>query len=198
MSEPIYSCCSNSPKFLIHYKYGNNYKVCSRCFSLREFSEGIENNGGYQIMKLSQSGNWETPDFLFASLIKQYGIAPELDVACNIANCKCLEGLHDALEEDWISTTGKRVDVWCNPPHSMNRAFVGKAYEQWKKHNINIMMILPANAVSTIYWHKYIEGIAEYHPIKNRIRFLIDGRPSEYPSRNAYLVVIFRKKEVLN
>jgi len=144
-------------------------------------------------MKLSQSGEWETPDSLFASLAKQYGVAPELDAASTVANCKCKEGLYDALEAEWISTSGKKVDVWCNPPHSINGAFVKKAYEQWKKYNINIMMILPANAVSSNYWHQYIEGTAEYHPIKNRIRFLINGQPSEYPSRNAYFVVIFRR-----
>jgi len=57
------------------------------------------------------------------------------------------------------------------------------------------MMILPANTVSSQYWHDCIEGIAEYHPIKGRIRFLRDGKPSEYPSRNAYVVVIWRARD---
>ncbi len=34
-------------------------------------------------------------------------------------------------------------------------------------------------------------------PIKGRICFLQDGKPSEFLSRNAYFVVIFRRKEVL-
>ena len=55
------------------------------------------------------------------------------------------------------------------------------------------MMLVPANTVSTVWWHEYVEGIAEYHPVKGRIRFIRDGEPSKFQSRNAYICVIFRK-----
>jgi hypothetical protein len=55
------------------------------------------------------------------------------------------------------------------------------------------MMILPTNTMSSKYWHECIEGITEYHPIKGRIRFLVDGKPSKHMSRNAYCVVIWRR-----
>lgn len=60
---------------------------------------------------------------------------------------------------------------------------------------MNIMMIIPTNTMSSGYWHNYIEKFAEYHPIKGRIRFLVDGKPSKHTSRNAYCVVIWRKNE---
>ena len=142
----------------------------------------------------SLNDNWETPKELFDFLNDRYGLKCTLDVACTRDNCITANRLvmEDALKSEWV--TGIHFDVWCNPPHSKNEAFVRKAYEQWRMNNINIMMILPANTVSSKYWHDCIEGIAEYHPIKGRIRFLRDGKPSEYPSRNAYVVVIWRKR----
>ncbi len=138
---------------------------------------------------LSLSDEWETPQELYDYLCETYEIYPKEDVAATKENKKC----DNYFTEDYSAIDGIWYkDVWCNPPHSKNEAFVRKAYEQWKLHNINIMMILPANTVSSQYWHDCIEGIAEYHPIKGRIRFLRDGKPSEYPSRNAYVVVIWR------
>ena len=64
----------------------------------------------------------------------------------------------------------------------------------YNKNDINIIMLIPANTCSSIYWHDFIEGNAEYHAVKGRIRFLRDGVPSEFMSRNAYMCVIFRKK----
>ena len=64
---------------------------------------------------------------------------------------------------------------------------------EWKENNINIMLLIPTNTMSSNYWHQYIEGNAEYHPVKGRIHFLQDGKVSPFPSRNAYVCVIFRK-----
>ena len=138
--------------------------------------------------KESLSDEYETPNELYNELIDKYDITPNLDVASNEYNTKCFFRLNDGLKDDWV------YHSWCNPPHSQNEKFVRKAYEQWKKHDIDIMMILPTNTMSSKYWHECIEGIAEYHPIKGRIRFLVDGKPSKHMSRNAYCVVIWRKK----
>jgi hypothetical protein len=112
-------------------------------------------------------------------------------VCANVENKKCrdLFGVNiNGLKCDWTS------DVWCNPPHSMTGDFVKKAYEEWKTHNINILMIVPANTCSSKYWHKYIEGNAKYYAIKGRIRFIHEGKPSEFMSRNAYMCIVFKKK----
>ena len=85
-------------------------------------------------------------------------------------------------------------DFWCNPPHSMTKQFVKKAYEEHLTYNVNGMMIIPANTMSSKFWHIYIEDVAEVHAIKGRIRFLVDGKPSKFASRNAYVCVIWRKK----
>ena len=56
------------------------------------------------------------------------------------------------------------------------------------------MMILPTNTMSSKYFEECIEGSAEYHPIFGRIKFLIDGSVSKFPSRNAYICVVWRKR----
>jgi len=150
----------------------------------------------------SLSDEYETPDFIIAELSKQYGIFPTLDVACRMDknNRKCQSGIHvdlenDALDTEWNHTNFSKEypDVWCNPPQTKCKEFVLKANEQNIKHNINIMMIIPANVLTTNYFAEVIQNV-EYHPIKGRITFLVDGKPSPYPARNGYFVVIWRKK----
>ena len=144
----------------------------------------------------SLSDDYKTPQGLYVRLCLEYGIEPELDVCANSGNTQCdrhIEESANALSIDWS------WDSWCNPPHSKTGAFVKKAFEQWRKNNINIMMIIPANSISSNYWHEFIEGNAEYHPIHGRIRFLIPNDEdvyisSNFMSRNAYICVIFRQK----
>jgi phage N-6-adenine-methyltransferase len=140
---------------------------------------------------LSLSDEYETPHDVFNSLCAKYEITPMIDVCANVDNKKCSDFFGVVVDGLLCSWT---VDVWCNPPHSMTGKFVEKAFDEWNENNINIMMIIPANTCSSIYWHDFIEGSAEYHAIKGRIRFLRGGEPSKFMSRNAYMCVIFRKR----
>lgn len=135
-----------------------------------------------------EDDEYETPYFLFDFLKKKYKVYPTLDVAANDRNKKCERYLTDGLHSEWLK------DSWCNPPHSMTEQFVRKAHEEWAKHNINIMMIIPTNTMSSKFWHHCIEGIAEYHAVEGRVRFLRYGRPARFNSRNAYVCVIWRKR----
>ena len=147
--------------------------------------------------ELSLSDEWETPKELYEHLCEKYIIHPKLDVCCTRENKKCLKGFYNfALVKDWNSgdiETHGLCDVWCNPPHSKNEEFVKKAYDQWVKHNINIMMILPANAMCTNYAENWIDPFAEYHPINRKFcKFLYKGEKKD-SSRNGYFVIIWRK-----
>jgi phage N-6-adenine-methyltransferase len=139
----------------------------------------------------SLSDKYETPPELFLNLCEQYGISPELDVCAEEENKKC-ERYYTEYENGLLQPWS--FDAWCNPPHSQNKAFVIKAFGEWRKNNINIMMILPTNTMSSKYFEECIEGSAEYHPIFGRIKFLIDGSVSKFPSRNAYICVVWRKR----
>ena len=145
----------------------------------------------------SLSDEYETPDDLFWDICKFTFLNPELDVCATPTNSKCeyfLTKYHDALTEDWV-VGSRNVDVWCNPPHSKTRQFVERVNKQWWKHNINIIMLVPANAITAKYFDDIFDTEqAEYHRISGRIRFLVNGEPSKYPSRNGYFVVIWRER----
>lgn len=135
---------------------------------------------------------FETPPELFCELLRKYDFKPILDAAATKENRKCLMYFSkedNALEQDWKYAT------WVNHPHSLHEQFVQKAYQEWQKHNVTIMMIIPANCGRTTYWHKYIEGIAYYSMIKGSITFLKNGKPTKDSSRNAYCVVIWRSRK---
>ena len=147
--------------------------------------------------ELSLSDEWETPPNLYTHLCNKYTIHPYLDVAANKKNSLCRWYHENALEEDWIIHDELEMevqDVWCNPPHSHNESFVKKAYEQWSKYNMNVMMILPANSLCTNYAENWIYPFTEYHPINRKYcKFLYQGEEKD-SSRNGYFVVIWRKR----
>lgn len=138
------------------------------------------------------SDEYETPQELYQLLCDKYRIFPTIDVAATHEMKKCDQYFtkqDSGLENSWDS------DVWCNPPHTLTGKFVEKAYNEWRHHNINIILLIPANTVSSKFWHSFIEGNAEYYAQpQGRIRFLQDGKPSKYQARNAYMVVIFRRR----
>ena len=136
---------------------------------------------------MSVDDEFETPPQLFKDLCYKYRVFPKLDVAANQGNSICERFCTDGLVEEWSE------DSLCNPPHSITGKFVEKAYNEWRQKNINILMIIPANSVSSIFWHKYIEGHAEYHAQpKGRIKFNKNKQPTKYQARNAYMVLVWR------
>jgi len=146
---------------------------------------------------------YETPPELYFDLCMTYQLKPELDVAANKENSKCKYFLTDGLGKEWmkphdylkrIDTKFKGVDIWVNPPHSKTKEFVLKANQQWLKHNINILMIIPANSICAKYFDEILESpFVEYFRISGRITFYRNRKPSKFPSRNGYFVVIWRK-----
>lgn len=141
---------------------------------------------------MSQSDEWETPFALFDFICEKTGITPKIDVCATRENRKCgtfYSMSTNGLEQEWFA------DVWCNPPHSLTGKFVEKADYEYQKRNINILMIIPANTVSSEYFHKYIyEKGRAFFPIRGRIRFYNNGKPSQHISRNAYLGIVWKKK----
>jgi len=142
---------------------------------------------------VNNEDEYETPHKLFVRLCLMFNIHPIVDYAADNINRKCLDYLDkhkNALRYSW------RKDGWINPPHTLSGGFVKKAYQEWLNNNVNLMMIIPTNTMSSQFWHECIEGIAEYHAIKGRIRFLQNGKPAKYASRNAYVCVIWRKRVI--
>lgn len=123
--------------------------------------------------------NWETPPLVLADVMKKYDIHPILDVCATFENNKCdwyIGEELNALEKEW------REDFFMNPPYSEINQWMKKAYEQHLKYNVNGLVLVFAKT-STKWWHEYIEGKAEVHFQKGRIRFLLGGVEPRYCTR---------------
>ena len=138
----------------------------------------------------SSSDEYETPDSVFNDLCKKFKMNPVLDVCTTRKMSKCKKFFSkDATSKNWTES------VWCNPPHSRTKDFVKMADAEWKRNNIDIMMLVPANSVCAAYFDDiFKQKHATYHRLSGRIRFLVDGKLSDFPSRNAYFVVCWRAR----
>lgn len=141
--------------------------------------------------------DWETPGKLYNFLCGTYGIYPKLDVCASEQNRKCLDYIPkeiNALYTNW-TLNGKIVDVWANPPGTLQLKFIARAESQFVNYGMKIMMILPTRVMGTEIWDQYIEDDfnrkREYHRITGRPQFKKNGKVLG-PAMHAYVVVIWR------
>ncbi len=154
--------------------------------------------------KKSKSDEWWTPREFVEEQEYEHDMLFEVDVACNYRNCRCMTGITDALNDDWnIPSTLKNRkwgDVWCNPPNSKLKYFLPRAFKQWNRYGMRIMMIVPANVMSSKAFWDAVEiprrkgRRITYEPVYKRISFLDNGKKSKFSARNAYIKVIWGKK----
>lgn len=162
-----------------------------------------------QNFTMQNKDEWYTPKELYLYICKFLKLTPKLDVCATKDYHLCeyfFTKEDDALKRDWLIKAGtKKTSVWCNPPGSQIQEFIDKAHEQWIKHDINIIMLIPTNSISNKGFEKIWNTFLNYTNIQIyplfgvRPRFL-DGRenPSKpkvpkLGSRNGYIVLVFRK-----
>ena len=149
----------------------------------------------------SKSDEWWTPKDLFWELVDKYKFLPMLDVCATEANS--LRNLFfskkdNALTRKWIKGRKKRK-TWCNPPAKEQGKFIAKAYEQFKKHGIQTMMIVPLNVQSSKPYENCVQLPMERgerifsRPIYRRRAFLHRGRKTG-TSINGYCIIIFGRR----
>jgi len=125
---------------------------------------------------VNENDLWETPPLLLEDKMKEYNIHPTLDVCATTQNTKFEKYFtpqQDGLEQEW------NEDFFMNPPYSEINQWMQKATEQQKKHNVNALILVFAKT-GVNWWHKYVEGKAEIHFQKGRIRFLLNGVEPRY------------------
>jgi site-specific DNA-methyltransferase (adenine-specific) len=138
---------------------------------------------------IEKNDEWGTPFEMLRNAVDEFQISPKLDVCANFYNKKFdyyFTKEDNALTKEWDE------DFFMNPPYSKVKLWVEKAYNEHKKHNVNGLALLYSKT-DTKYWHDFIEGKAEIHSIKGRVKFVIGGRVKKsapYPS----CWVIWRKK----
>jgi site-specific DNA-methyltransferase (adenine-specific) len=136
----------------------------------------------------SKSNEWETPDGFYNRLDARFHFT--LDAASTVDNKKCENHFtfHDnALEKDWSGNI-----VFLNPPYGKDlKYWVKKAYEEGKKDNTVVVVLIPART-DTKYFHEYCMKAKEIHFVKGRLKFRnafanIENVPAPFPS----MVVVF-------
>ena len=90
----------------------------------------------------------------------------------------------DGLHQPWDGI------VWCNPPYGREIGkWVQKAYDENRRENNYIVMLLPART-DTKWFHDYILGKAEVRFVRGRLKFGGSKNSAPFPS----MVVVFRPK----
>jgi phage N-6-adenine-methyltransferase len=136
------------------------------------------------VMFSSKTDEWSTPQDFFNELNKEFNFT--LDPCATPENAKCEKYYtkeDDGLKQDWSGET-----VFCNPPYSRAiKDWVKKCYEESKKPNTTVVMLIPART-DTSYFHDYIYHKAkEIRFIRGRLKFGNAKNSAPFPS----MVVIF-------
>jgi phage N-6-adenine-methyltransferase len=135
----------------------------------------------------SASDNWETPQWLFDYLDKEFNFS--LDVCADSDNHKCPAWFTkniDGLKQDWY-VHAKEGACWMNPPYGREIGkWVRKAYEESQK-GATVVCLLPART-DTKWFHDYIIGKAEIRFLKGRLKFGNAINSAPFPS----MIVVFR------
>ena len=137
---------------------------------------------------ITSNDEWITPMPLLRKAMFTYDVLPFLDVACTKSNAQFSEFYTDSLNKDW------NKDYFCNPPYSKIYDFISYGYEQCKKHNVTGMFLTFAKT-DTKWWHEFVEGMAEVHFIKGRIKFINPAtmQPSKNSAPYPSCFIIYRK-----
>lgn len=136
------------------------------------------------VMFSSKTDEWSTPQDFFDELNKEFNFT--LDPCATPENAKCEKYYtkeDDGLKQDWSGET-----VFCNPPYGRAiKDWVKKCYEESKKPNTTVVMLIPART-DTSYFHDYIYHKAkEIRFIRGRLKFGNAKNSAPFPS----MVVIF-------
>jgi phage N-6-adenine-methyltransferase len=131
------------------------------------------------VMFSSKTGDWETPQDFFDKLNWRFGPF-DLDPCANPNNTKCANFFteaEDSLAKSWAGFTS-----FVNPPYGRGLdKWIKKAYEESRKENTKVVMLLPART-DTKYWHQYIMRAEEIYFIKGRLKFGDSENSAPFPS----------------
>ena len=132
----------------------------------------------------SKTDMWSTPQDFYEELNKEFNF--NLDPCATKDNSKCKK--YYTVEDDGLLQNWGGYNVFCNPPYGRKiKDWVRKSYEESKKDNTVVVMLIPART-DTKYFHEYIYHNAEIRFIKGRLKFGNSKNSAPFPS----MVVVFR------
>ena len=132
----------------------------------------------------SETDLWSTPQEFFNELDKEFNF--DLDPCATFENAKCDKFytiIENGLKQNWQGHT-----VFCNPPYGRAiKDWVKKCYEESKKPNTKVVMLIPART-DTSYFHDYIYHKArQIRFIRGRLKFGNSSNSAPFPS----MIVVF-------
>ena len=132
----------------------------------------------------SKDMSWETPQDFFDKLDEEFHFTLDPCATPETAKCKKFyTKKDDGLIQDWEGEI-----VFCNPPYGSEiKHWVKKCYDESKKPNTIVVMLIPART-DTIYFHQYIYHKAKIRFIKGRLKFSNSRNSAPFPS----MIVIFK------
>lgn len=137
----------------------------------------------------NKSDEWSTPQAFYDKLDNKYKFV--FDLAASKENCKTEDGFtkeENALDQNWALITYESIEqgmsgwLWCNPPYSMCKEFVDKAYDEMLM-GAKIIMLIPSRT-DTRYFHDFIykkEGVS-FQFVKGRLKFGDSKNAAPFPS----------------
>ena len=132
----------------------------------------------------SKTDLWATPQDFYDELNKEFNFT--LDPCATTENAKCDKFY--TIKENGLNQNWEGEVVFCNPPYGRAiKDWVKKCYEESKKPNTTVVMLIPART-DTIYFHEYIyHNVKVIRFIKGRLKFGNSTNSAPFPSA----IVIF-------
>lgn len=132
----------------------------------------------------SNTCEWATPKKFFNELNNEFHFT--LDPCATELNHKCDK--YYTIKDNGLMQSWKNETVFCNPPYGKEISkWVKKCYEEHKKNNITIVMLIPART-DTSYFHDYIYNKSEIRFIRGRLKFNDGKQGAPFPS----MLVIYK------
>lgn len=127
-------------------------------------------NNVYSTRTEDSTDEWETPQYFFDLLDKEFQFT--LDPAASHKSAKCKK--YYTKEENGLMYSWEGETVFLNPPFSDNEIWLAKSYSEALYPNTKIVVIMPSRT-DTKYWHKFVMKADEIRFVKGRVDFLKDG-----------------------
>ena len=136
----------------------------------------------HQSLFSSATPEWETPQWLFDALDKEFGFT--LDPCSSNENAKCRQ--HFTSKEDGLAQSWEEQVVFMNPPYGREiRKWMKKAFDS-SLAGATVVCLIPART-DTKWWHQFaMKG--EIRLLQGRLKFGGGDHPAPFPSA----IVIFR------
>ena len=136
-----------------------------------------------KVLFSSSKTAWETPQWLFDTLDKEFGFT--LDVCADEKNKKCdnyFSKKDNGLTQDWSGV------AFVNPPYGPEiKQWIEKAYIE-SQRGVTVVCLIAART-DTVIWHKYVMKAKEIRFVKGRIKFVRAKTGAPFPSA----IVVFEK-----